>query len=343
MKNMIWFIRFKILVQNAFATLRIGFFFIILSWLIVSCNKKSNSPVLPEVINYDQLNGIMAFSRSTGKIMILNGHNQTDTTLIIKDLEVFDNASVSLSADGENIAYSANTNEGAMVFTMSVRGSNNLKLTKNLSGFVEYYICPIWSSDGANIYYVDNGYIILGPVFSIKADGSDLRQITKFNVYRRISVSKDKSFIAYGSSGIPIDTLQGIYLYFIQNDSARKIKTYNSNFTAYSPVLSPDEKKIAFILRHGPNEQGASPYFYRIITINIDGTNESMGIELPDNNVIDPYVIWSPDGTKLAYNYGENTINGDQGSHIYIINSDGTGLVQVTHSTDYDGAPSWVK
>jgi Tol biopolymer transport system component len=323
---------------------RIGILFMIIPWLILGCNKKSDNPaVLSEVISYDQLNGIIAFSRNNGKIMILNGNTKTDTTLIRKDLASFDNASVSLSADGEIIAYSANTNEGAMVFRMSVKGSNNLTLTKNLSGFVEYYICPIWSSDGANIYYVDNGYIILGPVFSIKPDGSDLKQITKFNVYRRISVSKDKSFIAYASSGMPIDTLQGIYLYFIQNDSIKKIKTYNSNYTAYSPVLSPDEKKIAFILRHGPNEQGTSPYFYRIITINNDGTNESMVIELPDNNVIDPYVIWSPDGTKLAYNYGVNTINGDQGSHIFILNSDGTGLVQVTHSTDYDGAPSWIK
>jgi Tol biopolymer transport system component len=322
--------------------MRIGVLLIILSWIILSCNKKSNNPVLPEVINYDQLNGTMAFCRSAGKIMILNGDKKTDTTLIIKDLEFFDNASVSLSADEENIAYSANTDEGAMVFTASVKGSNNLKLTKNLSGFVEYYICPIWSSDGANIYYVDNGWIILGPVFSIKPDGTDLKQITKFDVYRRISVSKDKGFIAYASSGIPINTPQGIYLYFIQKDSIKQIKTYNNNLVAYSPVLSPDEKKIAFVLRHGPNDPGTSPYFYRIITINIDGTDESIVIELPYYNVIDTYVTWSPDGTKLAYNYGVD-INSDQGSHIFIINSDGTGLVQVTHSTDYDGAPSWVK
>jgi Tol biopolymer transport system component len=86
-----------------------------------------------------------------------------------------------------------------------------------------------------------------------------------------------------------------------------------------------------------------SPYFFRIITINTDGTNESIVTELPDNNVTDTYVTWSPDGTKLAFNYGVDVINGDQGSHIYIINSDGSGLIQVTHSTNYDGAPSWIK
>jgi Tol biopolymer transport system component len=326
--------------------MRIGILFIILSWLFISCKKGTNENQIiprPEDFNYTNLKGIIAFSRSNGKIIILDGDKETDKTLTLKDGANIWDASVSLSADAGNISYSALTDEGYQVFKMSVTGSNNLKLTKSLSGFVEHYDCPVWSSGGDQIFYVANGAILLGPVYSIKPDGTDLKQITDFDVYRRISVSSDNSFIVYANAPFFPDITQGIFYYSIQTDSISKIITYDSTYTAYSPVLSPDDKKVAFVLRHGFNEQGTSPSFFRIMTINLDGTDEKIVKELPMvRYVIDTYVTWSPDGTMLAFNYG-GALNGDQGSHIFIINSDGTGLTQVTNNTDFDNAPSWVK
>lgn len=285
----------------------------------------------------------MAFSRSSGKIIILDGDRKTDTCLTILNEEPIWEASVSLSPNSEFITYSANAEGGYQVFKMSVNGENPLKLTKSLSGFVENYTSPVWSADGGNIFYVANGLYILGPVYSIKPDGTDLKQITDFEVYRRVSVSKDNSFLVYSDIKMFEDPPKsGIYLYIIQEDSIRQIKSYDYNYTAYSPVLSPDEKKIAYVLRHGPNEQGTAPFFFRIIIVNTDGTDEKLVTELPfilyRNDV---YVTWSPDGTKLSFNYGSG-MNDDDGSHIFIINSDGTGLTQVTSNTDYDGAPSWI-
>ena len=285
----------------------------------------------------------MAFSRSSGKIIILDGDRKTDTCLTILNEETIWEASVSLSPNGESITYSANATDGYQVFKMSVNGENTLKLTKSQSGFAEHYTCPVWNSDGSNIFYAANGLYILGPVFSIKPDGTDLKQITDFEVYRRVSVSRDNSFIVYSALKLFEDPPEsGIYLYSIQDDLIRQIRTYDNHYTAYSPVLSPDEKKIAFVLRHGPNEQGTIPFFFRILIVNIDGTDEKLVTELPfilyRNDV---YVTWSPDGTKLSFNYGSG-MNDDNGSHIFIINSDGTGLTQVTSNTDYDGAPSWI-
>jgi len=321
--------------------LKIGALFIILS-LVTGCCKEDPAES-PEVFNYNNLNGKMAFSRSSGKIIILDGDRKTDTCLTILNEETIWEASVSLSPNGESITYSANAADGYQVFKMSVNGENILKLTKSQSGFAEHYTCPVWNSDGNNIFYAANGLYILGPVFSIKPDGTDLKQITDFEVYRRVSVSRDNSFIVYSALKLFEDPPEsGIYLYSIQDDLIRQIRTYDNNYTAYSPVLSPDEKKIAFVLRHGPNEQGTIPFFFRILIVNIDGTDEKLVIELPfilyRNDV---YVTWSPDGTKLSFNYGSG-MNDDNGSHIFIINSDGTGLTQVTSNTDYDGAPSWI-
>jgi len=72
-----------------------------------------------------------------------------------------------ISPDGKTIAYSACANDGYQIYKMSVEGDEYIKLTESLSGFVEHYLCPVWSSDGQRIYYVENGLIILGVVFSI--------------------------------------------------------------------------------------------------------------------------------------------------------------------------------
>jgi len=321
--------------------MRIRILFIIL--LMVSGCCKEDPAETPEVFNYNNLNGKIAFSRGSGKIIILDGEEKTDIRLTTLNEEPIWEASVSLSPNGEFITYSANAEDGYQIYKMFADGKNVLKLTHSFSGFVEHYTSPVWSADGGTIFYVANGLYILGPVYSIKPDGTDLNQITDFEVYRRISVSKDNSFLVYAGLKLFEDPpLSGIYLYTIQDNLSRQIKTYDNHYTAYSPVLSPDEKKIAFVLRHGPNEQGTTPFFFRILIVNIDGTNEKLVIELPfvlyRNDV---YVTWSPDGTKLSFNYGSG-MNDDNGSHIFIINSDGTGLTQVTSNTEYDGAPSWI-
>lgn len=321
--------------------MRIIILAIILSLVLCDCNKKQTD--VPEVFNFSNLDGKMAFSRSSGKIIILDGDKKTDTCVTSINEEPIWDASVSLSPDGDYITYSAGVEDGYQVFKMSVKGRDNLKLTKSTSGFVEHYTSPLWSADGERIYYVENGLYILGPVYSIRPDGADITQITDFAVYRRVSISKDNSFVVFSNAASVAPSANGIYLYNTQESSISQIITYNDIYTAYSPVLSPDEKKIAFVLRHGPNEQGIAPFFFRIMIVKIDGTGENLVIELPfEIYRSDVFVTWSPDGAKLAYNFGSG-MNDDDGSHIFIINTDGTGLTQVTSNTDYDGAPCWIK
>jgi len=64
-----------------------------------------------------------------------------------------------------------------------------------------------------------------------------------------------------------------------------------------------------------------------IYTINPDGTGETF-IQATANEAYTP--VWSPDGTKLAYQ-GYN--NEGQGDAIYVVNADGTGKIKVATNT----------
>jgi hypothetical protein len=88
--------------QNCFLLLKIEALFIVMSLFSGCCNKKSETDV-PEVINYNIINGIMAFSGSLGKIIVLDGFRNTCTTLTSQDESNIWGGSVCFSPDGENI------------------------------------------------------------------------------------------------------------------------------------------------------------------------------------------------------------------------------------------------
>jgi hypothetical protein len=64
-----------------------------------------------------------------------------------------------------------------------------------------------------------------------------------------------------------------------------------------------------------------------------------------DPSSLDRHRVWSPDGTKIAWEHGYCTPSGCTGSDIYVMNSDGTGAVNVTGngpgSGIYEQAPDW--
>ncbi len=55
------------------------------------------------------------------------------------------------------------------------------------------------------------------------------------------------------------------------------------------------------------------------------------------NGVRGDFPTWSPDGTKIAFDYSSDGVY----SNIYVINSDGTNLTQLTHNTAISGIPKW--
>lgn len=92
---------------------------------------------------------------------------------------------------------------------------------------------------------------------------------------------------------------------------------------AILPVWSPDCRRIAY--QHNRE----------IWTADIDGGNR---VKLTRGS----FPAWSPDGTRIAFSrFTGQELYMEVVAHLHVINSDGTGEVQLTNSISQDYAPRW--
>ena len=117
-----------------------------------------------------------------------------------------------------------------------------------------------------------------------------------------------------------------IWLSADNGEGAVLLTTGNIERTA--PKLSPDGSKIVFQRR----QAGGA---YRIATMNIDGTNETLNPLFPgstDNQV----PVWSPDGSKIAF---VARIGAD--NQIVVTDANGSNPVQLTSGSTRNLFPAW--
>lgn len=112
-------------------------------------------------------------------------------------------------------------------------------------------------------------------------------------------------------------------IYTMNADGSGMARLPFAQASEFGPAWSPDGTKIAFV--SNGNE-------WDIFTMNSNGTNP-VRITAGLNNY-DP--VWSPDGTKIAFWRGTG-----QSHAIYVVNPDGTGLIQLTNNASDDVHPAW--
>lgn len=325
------------------------FGFLLLS-VFLSCDKKITSVSTFDAIPYEKLYGKIAFG-CYDKIFIIDALNKSYSTIRIKMPSDITSNSISLSPTGEKIVYSSSKpNYETMQY--DYRHQLHIKsldfknpdpdFQEKITNYKNNYCyMPIWSSNDEILFYLRSSDPISGQhwgyIHRLDQDGSNDSKITKFEVYDKFSLSSNSNLIAFSRQ-------YDISIYNLENNKIKTLISYSDSLSVYSPVFSPDDNYIAYMLRHNQWEANSNPpYYYKIMIINIDGTEITELVNLPiEENITTPYVEWAPRGDKLAYNYGSKISTNSQ-SRLFIINADGTDLIEIKGDyTDAD-APSWIE
>ena len=217
----------------------------------------------------------------------------------------------SFAPDGLTIAFAQSTDEGTDdIFVVAPDGSGETNLTE--SGDLESD--PSWAPDATRIAFVINpdGN---GGIAVINADGSDFRYVFRGSVAGRPAWSPDGLHLAFVSQGeIMVMSANG-------GDAA---PIYPSD--GHNPAWSPDGARIAFDSPSQPDGPG-------IFVMAVDGSGVTR-VTTGDDHA----PAWSPDALRLAFSRGaEDT----EDQEIFVVNADGSGLVQLTSNSTADSHPSW--
>ncbi|HZW40308.1 MAG TPA: hypothetical protein VFF33_13500 [Ignavibacteriaceae bacterium] len=232
----------------------------------------------------------------------------------------------SISPDGNRIAFSTFAGVDSWdIYIFDSDGSNSHRI----SSYYGMEQCPTWFPDNQNLIYYSSSFIHneITPVFTYNLQTKTAVKIIDFGKLNyptecfpidKISVSSKNKCIVCTSLGICTFNLDGSNLKFILSGK----ETY---FNYHSPVWNPNGDKFAIVKKDFSK--------FDILIFNEDGTNSTIiysGLEENDGTYWsgsnDVSLCWSPDGKKLLFNKKEGHLT----SHIYVINSDGSGLCKVT-------------
>jgi Tol biopolymer transport system component len=241
---------------------------------------------------------------------------------------------LSISGDGSKIAVSSYapgsySNSEAFVINADGTGMTSLVTRSSLS-------CkPAISADGTKVAVIASSQEGQSEVFVVNSDGTGLRQLTNNTLsVQYVSISGDGSKIAFSAY---TETAMEI---FVADSDGTITQITNSTYSKYNPSISGDGSKIVFESQEYYSDGENYTYMRGIGVVNSDGTGFTYAV---NNTAVNMQPSINYDGSKIAFSSYEETYSSfTQASNpeIFVVNSDGTGLTQITQSEKRDSYPS---
>jgi TolB protein len=214
------------------------------------------------------------------------------------------------------------------IYVMNADGSGLKRITKEST----LDRMPSWSPDGTRIAFLRGRWKPFaekntGGIYTIRADGTDPRQLTDNAFDEHPAWSSDGKTIAFNrltkASG-------GIYAVNPDGGGLKRLTDPPEGFWDSEPSWSPDGTRIAFTRTSG--ERPGRP---DVFTMNADGTHirkltgKTEGAYSPD---------FSPDGERIVF------IGWEGGNKLAVMNADGTNIRRLTSDSKGivdESAPDW--
>ena len=187
---------------------------------------------------------------------------------------------------------------------------------------------PKWSPDGSRIALVTSDAGRAGLFVFTVEDRVSTHLVNGPNISSDPGWSPDGMYIAFAMEDTSLSS-SDLDIYVISSDGGTPTpltQTLDTHDTY--PSWSPDGSKIVFVSRLDDNSG--------ISLMNSDGTEIS---HLTHGKVdkVSGAPQWSPDGTRIAFEGYDSESRWD----IYVVNADGSGLVQLTDHPGDELHPAW--
>ena len=197
----------------------------------------------------------------------------------------------------------------------------------------------VWSKDGKRIFFQRRrGYFSLVlDVYSINTDGTDEKlvyQVEDSTYFYLSDVSASGKYIlGYGSSvyindeGKLSDT--DIEIVKIHLETGDKVYLTDNELNDGCPIYNSDETMIAYYCVDIPGEVTVDN-IENLYVMSSDGSNKRRVTNETKPNRIRPYMAWSPDGKKIAYQKFNQRTTSERQIDIFIVDIDTGELFQLT-------------
>jgi len=287
-------------------------------------------------------NGKIAFSSARNGfldiyVMDVDGRNQRQLTFGAKNPADGSTRTYTFgpawSPDGTKIAFTGNLDYRS--FNLNVMNADGTRIIKLTDGIDVSY--ATWSPDGKRIAFSDSCGSIEGlcpiNIYTVNVDGTGLTNLTlnpRGAQDLEPAWSPDGTKIAF--IGIRDNDWTAIYL--MNPDGSNRVRLTSTQANDHSPAWSPDGRKIAF-----KRTSDAFGTVADVYVMNADGSNQTS--VTTGGQVNQDGIVWSPDGTRILFNNQIRISQDVYAVQIYVINTDGTNIRNLSNNAAYDYLGDW--
>jgi Tol biopolymer transport system component len=235
-------------------------------------------------------------------------------------------AAVPASAE---IAFTRVYNGDVSIYVMSADGSGATRVASGSRA--------VWSPDGSKLAIMHLNDIL---VLDTDAASPPSRLIGDTSAIKHPAWSPDGTKLAYDAERGPGSNNE----IFIENVDGTSRVSFGPGS---EPAWAPDGARMAFLMFYGKGVQvGTGSYVYGQ-KLFLSGVERRVDTQLTWNDstaVTAP--VWSPDGARIAFGIvrlgrGPGYDRYSTPGEIYVIRSDGEGLVNLTNSPSHEYGPAW--